>query len=172
MKTEKLSTDEILLQRIKDRIRWDIRVGNSDLLLKVTDGVVHLYGYFDESYRHTAAKSIVTSTEGVSGFMDHSRVLLSYYRSDRELEGLIMRQITNMTFLPGEWIDATVVDGVVKIEGVVFRPRLKAFAARSSWALSGVKDCINLIEIKKPPQILQTLMLKRKNDIFAALNAS
>jgi hyperosmotically inducible protein len=172
MSMTNLTKDEILLKTIKDRIKWDIRVGNSDVLLKVEDGVVHLYGYFDKSYRHAAAKSIVGSTEGVHGFVDHSKVLLSYYRSDRELEGLIMRQITGMAFLPGEWIDAEVCDGVVKIEGVVYRPRLKAFAARSSWALSGVKDCLNLIEITEPPQILRSLQSTKKSEVFAALNAS
>lgn len=153
MKTKHYKTeDQILLERIQNRIRWDIRVSNSDVSIKIRSGVVTLNGYFDKSYRHGAAVSIITTTEGVVELKDQSQVVDDYYRTDKELEILISKQILALPFLPGEWIDVEVCDGVVMLEGLVFRPRLKAFAARASWELSGIRDCINLIGLKETPE--------------------
>lgn len=144
--------DQKLLERIQNRIRWDIRVSNSDVSINVKTGVVTLNGYFDKPYRHGAAVSVITTTEGVVELRDESQVVDNFYRTDKELEILISKQTLALPFLPREWIDVDVCDGVVKLEGLVFRSRLKAFAARASWELSGVNDCINLISLKKPPE--------------------
>jgi hyperosmotically inducible periplasmic protein len=146
------SPDQALLERIQTRIRWDIRVSNSDLMIVVKDGEVTLRGYFDKPYRHSAALSVITSTEGVELFRDESQVVDDYSRTDKELESLISKQVLAVPFLPGEWINVDVCDGVVKLEGLVFRARLKAFAARASWELSGIKDCINSINLKEVPE--------------------
>lgn len=55
---------------------------------------------------------------------------------------------------PTEQISVEVVDGFVKLEGVVHSPRQKAHAAGIVWELSGVADCMNLIEIVEPPHAL------------------
>lgn len=80
------SPDQALLERIQTRIRWDIRVSNSDLMIVVKDGEVTLRGYFDKPYRHSAALSVITSTEGVELFRDESQVVDDYSRTDKELE--------------------------------------------------------------------------------------
>jgi osmotically-inducible protein OsmY len=121
----------------------------------VKDGFVTLLGYFDKPYRHTAALGIIKTTEGVEGFDDQSKVIEDYFRTDKELEILISKQILAMPFIEGEWIDVAVCDGVAKLEGKVFRPRFKAFAARSVWELSGIKDCLNIIEIKDTPNVAE-----------------
>jgi osmotically-inducible protein OsmY len=146
--------DHRLLERIRARIRWDIRVSNSDISLKVRDGRVTLFGYFDKPYRHAAAVNVITSAEGVKNFEDQSQVLGDYFRTDKELETLISKQVLGMAFSPGEWIDVSVCDGVARLEGRVSRSRHKAFAARATWELSGIKDCINMIEIGETPEVL------------------
>jgi hyperosmotically inducible protein len=155
MKTNRIVTDEVLLRRLHERIRWDIRVSNSDIVLKVKEGVVHLYGYFDKPYRHSAAMGVVAATEGVFDLIDHSCVLADYYRSDKELDTLIKKQISSWKFLPGEWVSVAVVDGVAKLDGKLCRPRFKAFAGQAVWQLSGIKDCINMIELTDPPKRLR-----------------
>ena len=52
----------------------------------------------------------------------------------------------------GEHIEVDVKDGIVKLYGEVYRPRLKAMAVGAVWELSGVRDCQNLIEIIQPPR--------------------
>lgn len=80
---------------------------------------------------------------------DLSKVTNGYSRTDKEISELITQQINVMPFLPGEWIEVEVVGGVVKLKGCVRRPKLKAFAASATWELSGVRDCINKIEIRE-----------------------
>jgi osmotically-inducible protein OsmY len=115
--------------------------------IKVENGQVTLHGYFDKPYRHSAAVTVITTTEGVVSLVDKSKVVEDYYRTDKELESLILKQILVLPFLPGEWINVDVADGVVKLKGLVFRTRFKAFAARAAWELSGIKDCVNRIEL-------------------------
>lgn len=143
--------DKDLLKKIQARIRWDIRVSNSDISIDVKNGCVTLHGYFDKPYRHAAALNIITTTDGVADFKDKSQIVEDYFRTDKELEVLITKQVQALPFVSGEWIDVEVCDGVAKLEGRVFRPRLKAFAARATWELSGIKDCINLIDLRPSP---------------------
>jgi osmotically-inducible protein OsmY len=158
--------DKELFRKITSRIRWDIRVSNSDVSIDVNNGCVTLRGNFDKPYRQEAAISIITTTDGIADFKDHSKVIVDYFRTDSELETLISKQILAMPFVSGEWIDVEVFDSVAKLEGLVFRPRLKAFAARATWELSGIKDCINLIDFKERPQ-----QQKSAQSIFESLNS-
>ncbi len=149
---QKLSDQEIL-KNISDRICWDIRVSNSDILVKVNDGCVMLLGYFDRAYRHKAAISLIKSTDGVTGLVDQSQVLDSYFRTDRDLEALIVRQVAELPLLSEEWIEVDVCDAKVTLTGQVTRPRLKAAAARAAWELSGIKDCDNCIQVCEAPSM-------------------
>lgn len=148
MEVSQQIADKRLEEKINSRIRWDIRVSSADVLIKVHSGKVSLYGYFDKSYRHQAVVEIIQSTEGVTKFKDLSQVVQDYYRGDTEINHLIQQQLSQYKLLDGEWIDVESADGVVKLEGEVFRPELKAFATKTAWELSGVQDCINLIQVQ------------------------
>lgn len=152
MKKNKLN-DSVLLAKIQERIRWDIRVSNFDTFIKVKKGFVTLYGYFDKSYRQEAAMHIIATTDGIKGIENQSQVLIDYFRSDKDLEDLIVKQIRVLPLQIGEWIDVEVENGVVKLQGTVNSSWHKAFAARSAWELSGVVDCINLIVITKVQEL-------------------
>jgi hyperosmotically inducible periplasmic protein len=141
-------SDKRLEERINDRIRWDIRVSEADVLVKIHGGKVSLYGYFDKTFRHQAVVDIIVNMEGVAKFKDLSQVVSDYYRGDKEIDSLIAKQLANHHFLKGEWIEAKTADGVVKLEGEVYRSEMKAFASKCCWELSGVQDCINLIQLK------------------------
>lgn len=154
MKTITKQNDQEIFERIQNRIRWDIRVSNSDISILVKNGTVTLFGYFDKTYRHAAAVNVIMTTVGVSAFIDESRVVDDYYRTDKELEILISKQLLPLNFRSGEWIDINVKNGVVTLDGVVFQSKLKSFAARAVWELSGVKDCINLISLTNSPEEL------------------
>lgn len=147
--------DAYLLKTIKDRIRWDVRVTNYDIHMKVKDGIVSLYGYFDKSYRKLAALKIIGTTEGVIEVQDHSQILDDYYRTDSDIEKLILKHIMRESLLEGEWINVNSKDGVVTLEGSVYRPQVKAMASRITWALSGVRDCHNVIKLLEQTELPQ-----------------
>lgn len=140
-----------LLLKIKDRIKWDKRISLEDLKVDVQGGVVTVSGYVDSAFKHHAALEAISETEGVWSIEDRIIVPQDYYRGDGELRDIIRKQLNDMIKLGDEHIEVDVYDGVVKLEGEVFRPRLKAMADSAVWELSGVRDCLNFIEIKSPP---------------------
>ncbi|MNY55366.1 BON domain protein [compost metagenome] len=76
---------------------------------------------------------------------------MDYYRTDDEIKQILLSELAELVKIGGEHIEVEVVDGIVKLEGEVYRPRLKASAVGSAWELSGVRDVLNFIEIRDPP---------------------
>lgn len=148
------SDDRDLVARIREGIKWDKRVSPADFEILAEGGFVFVRGYVDTSCKKQAALDVITTTEGVWSIEDKIVVLADFYRSDSEIQQLIESELSELVKICGEHIEVTVSDGVVKLEGEVFRPRLKAMAVINSWELSGVRDVINLIEIKDPPRRL------------------
>lgn len=141
-----------LAQKIRDRIKWDKRVSIADLDVVVRGGVVIVSGFVDTSYKKNAALEAISDTEGVWAVEDRIIVPTDYFRTDEEIANILESQLAEMIKIGGEHIEIDVVDGIVKLEGEVYRPRLKAMAVASAWELSGVRDVLNFIEIKDPPR--------------------
>ncbi|MCB0351801.1 MAG: BON domain-containing protein [Bdellovibrionales bacterium] len=150
--------DEILINRIRKRIKWDTRVSNSDVVIQAKKGEVTLTGSFDKQYRREAAVDLVSSTQGVLKFVDKSRVVPEYFRESLELEKLITKKIQLMQLPKGEWIEVSVKNGVVEFDGLVSMPRIKGFASRIAWELSGVQDCVNRIKVQREPSEIDMSM--------------
>lgn len=146
------SVDNELARKLRDRIKWDKRVSIADLEIVVHGGVVIVSGFVDTSHKKNAALEVISDTEGVWAVEDRIVVPVDYYRTDQELKEILETQLEEMIKVGGEHIEIDVVDGVVKLEGEVFRPRLKAMAVSAAWELSGVHDVLNFIEIKDPPR--------------------
>jgi osmotically-inducible protein OsmY len=140
-----------ILSQIKNRIKWDKRVSLADIRLSMQNDVLTVSGFVDTSYKKHAVLEIVNSIPGLFAIEDRIVVPSDYYRTDEELANIIRDQLCEVLKLGGEHIEVDVVDGVVKLEGEVFRPRLKAMASGIAWELSGVRDCLNFIEIVDPP---------------------
>jgi len=149
---KKNHVDNELAKVIRDRIKWDKRVSVADLDIVVRGGVVIVSGFVDTSYKKNAALETISDTEGVWAVEDRIVVPVDYYRTDEEITKILESQIAEMFKIGGEHIEIKAVDGIVKLEGEVFRPRLKAMAVASAWELSGVRDVFNFIEIKDPPR--------------------
>ncbi|WP_374075968.1 BON domain-containing protein [Bdellovibrio bacteriovorus] len=149
---KKNQVDSELARRIRDRIKWDKRVSIADLDVVVRGGVVIVSGFVDTSYKKNAALEAISDTEGVWAVEDRIVVPVDYYRTDEEITKILESQLAEMIKIGGEHIEVDVIDGIVKLEGEVFRPRLKAMAVASAWELSGVRDVLNFIEIKDPPR--------------------
>ncbi|AFY03197.1 BON domain-containing protein [Bdellovibrio bacteriovorus] len=154
MKTHLLKnqSDGELGRKIRDRIKWDKRVSLADLDIVIRDGVIVVSGFVDTCYKKNAALEVISETEGVWTIEDRIVVPADYYRSDEEIQNILQAQIEDMIKIGGEHIEVVVKDAVVRLEGEVFRPRLKATAVGAAWELSGVHDVVNAIEIKEPPR--------------------
>lgn len=142
---------DTLLKRINERMKWDKRVSPADFDIIVRGGVVIVNGFVDTSFKKNAALEIISDTDGVWALEDCIVVPMDYYRTDDEIKQILISELAELVKIGGEHIEVNVVDGIVKLEGEVYRPRLKATAVGCAWELSGVRDVLNLIEIKDPP---------------------
>ena len=143
-----------LLHRIRERIKWDKRVSLADLDITIRGGVVIVNGFVDTSYKKNAVLEIISEMEGVWAVEDRIVVPIDYYRTDDEIAQILKTTLAELVMIGGEHVEVEVVDGIVKLEGEVFRPRMKATAVSSAWELSGVRDVLNFIEIREPPHRL------------------
>lgn len=141
-----------LCRVIHERVKWDKRVSLADLDIVIQGDRVIVSGYVDTSYKKNAALEVIADTEGVWSIEDRIVVPADYYRTDEEIHQILSGQMDDIIKVGGEHIEIEVIDGVVKLEGEVFRPRLKAMAVACAWELSGVKDVLNYIEIVDPPR--------------------
>lgn len=147
----KNQVDSELSRKICDRIKWDKRVSLADLDIVVRGGLIIVSGYVDTCYKKNAALEVISETDGVWSVEDRIVVPADYYRSDEEITKILESQFSEMIKIGGEHIEVHVKDGLVKLEGEVFRSRLKALAVTFAWELSGVQDVFNFIQIKDPP---------------------
>ncbi|WP_413576123.1 BON domain-containing protein [Bdellovibrio sp. HCB290] len=149
-KNNPIDTD--LRRKICERLKWDKRVSPADFDVIVRGCAVIVTGSCDTSFKKMAALELVSDFEGVWSIEDRIVVPSDYYRSDEELKMLIEQSLEDFVKIGGEHISVFVEDGVVTLEGEVFRPRLKALAVGSAWELSGVVDVINNIMIVESPR--------------------
>jgi osmotically-inducible protein OsmY len=163
--TKTIKNDAELLESIKERIKWDSRLSNSDVIIKVKNSSVEVMGVFESATRKRAIGYILRTTKGVAKFSDYTNVIPSRKRSDTEIQKILSKKINDFYLFDGEWIDIKVSKGEVLYQGVVYRKNLKAFASRMAWELSGVNDCTNLIKIKRPP-------LKKAGFLYLAIPAA
>ncbi|MBO9665582.1 MAG: BON domain-containing protein [Bdellovibrio sp.] len=146
--------DNELARKIRDRIKWDKRVSPADFDVVVRGCAVIISGYVDTSYKKMAALELVSDVDGVWSIEDRIVVPSDYHRTDDELKAIITNAVDEMIKIGGEHLEVDVVDGIVKFEGEVFRPRLKALAVCSAWELSGVRDVVDEVHIIEPPRRL------------------
>ncbi|WP_413585573.1 BON domain-containing protein [Bdellovibrio sp. HCB274] len=153
MGTQKINpVDTDLRRKICERLKWDKRVSPADFDVIVRGCAVIVTGSCDTSFKKMAALELVSNIDGVWSIEDRIVVPSDYYRSDEELKMLIEQSLEDFVKIGGENISVFVEDGVVTLEGEVFRPRLKALAVGSAWELSGVVDVINNIMIVESPR--------------------
>jgi osmotically-inducible protein OsmY len=163
---EKDRMDNDLMTKICDRIKWDKRVSLADLDFVVRDGVVIVSGCVDTCFKKSAALEVLSNIEGVIAVEDEILVPVDFARTDNEIQRILEAQVAEIVKIGGEHIEVSVNEGVVKLEGQVLRPRLKAMADTSAWELSGVRDVFNLIEIYDPPHRVPITLEANENIRF------
>lgn len=139
--------DGTLYHQIRDLLNWDKRVSTEDINFIIRDGKVILFGQVDSLFRKKAAVQIVEAVATGMEVVDYIDIARDTVRTDHEMKEAIRRQLKAIKLLPGEFVTVDVCEGVVKLDGIVFRPRLKGLADSFAWELSGVRDCLNMIEI-------------------------
>lgn len=157
--------NEELHNEIINKFKWDKRINPVDFGIVVKNHTVNISGYVDNFLKKQAALDVLHQIPDVHRVYDNIVVLYDYYRTDIELRKIIEKQISDLMLTHGEHIEVEVVDSIVKLEGEVYRPRIKGLADSICWELSGVHDCYNFIDVvDRPHETQASISLIKKED--------
>lgn len=167
-------SDAQLTSDVIEELRWDPRVGRSEIGCAVHDGVVTLSGQVDSFARKHAATSAAERVSGVRVVADELTVHLpsSSARTDIDIAHAVADALRWDIEVPDEKIKARVDNGWVFLEGDVEWGYERAAAERAVRYLTGVKGVTNQIEIAKrawAPEIKSRIesALKRSAELNA-----
>ncbi len=145
-------SDEEILQRVLDELRWDPQVEPTDVGVEVDDGVVTLTGTVESFPMKYAAENAARRVVGVKAVANDIQVRLpqEQARTDTDIAKAAADALEWNTQVPHERIKVVVRDGWVTLEGDVDWHFQREAAERSVRDLMGVKGVTNLITVSAP----------------------
>jgi len=145
-------TDSDVQQDVLRELKWDPRIEETDVGVEVDDGVVTLSGTVGSWGKRYAAAEAAHRVRGVLDIANDIAVKTpgTPGRTDTDIAGAVRNALVWDVFVPDTRIRSTVSNGVVTLEGDVDTWTQHDDAARTVRNLSGVREVVNLIEIKAP----------------------
>jgi osmotically-inducible protein OsmY len=144
-----VKSDRAIQEDVLQELRWDSRIRQEEVGVKVDDGVVTLTGIVDSWAKKLAAKEAAHRVVGVRDVADDVRVKLpgSLQRTDTEIAKGVRFALEWDAFVPDQDIRSTVSDGLVTLEGQVHTLRQKEDAARAIRGVGGVRGVNNWLTV-------------------------
>jgi osmotically-inducible protein OsmY len=146
-------SDLQIQQDVMREMRWDTRIGATEVGVEVDKGIVTLTGTVDSYAKKYAAKEAAHRVAGVLDVAEDIRVQFpgSGRKTDAEIARAVRLALEWDVFVPDKKIQSTVSDGWVTLEGEVEFLREREDAARAVRNLAGVKGVWNqlMVETKK-----------------------
>jgi osmotically-inducible protein OsmY len=143
-------TDTQIHRDVLEELRWDSRVGETEVGVEVDAGVVTLTGTVPSWAKRSAAQEAARRVIGVHDVANDIKVKVpgGLARNDTEIAQAVRRALEWDVFVPEERISSTVSDGFVTLEGTVERSSQRDDAERAIRNLTGVRAVINKITVK------------------------
>lgn len=144
-------SDKELERDVGHELRWDSRIGETTINLRVRDGVATLTGIVTSYAKKVAAQEAAHRVTGVLDVANDIEVKPANgsARRDTEIAAAVRNALEWDALVPNEQILSTVSDGWVTLEGNVNYCREREDAERAILRLSGVIGVINKITIQK-----------------------
>ena len=142
--------DDAQLQReVLSELRWDTRIGGTDIGVAVTDGVVTLTGTNTNYAKKLAAQAAAHRVNGVLDVANDIEVKLSddESRTDTEIAHAVRNALEWDVLVPDRNIESTVSNGWVTLAGSVNSLRERDDAERAVWHLAGVRIVYNQLTV-------------------------
>lgn len=136
---------------VSEELRWDPRVGRTEIGVAARDGVVTLSGEVDSYPRKEAAIKAAERVSGVRVVADELRVKLSdsVTKTDMEVAHAVADSLRWDIEVPDDKIKARVDNGWVWLDGDVEFEYERSAAERAVRYLIGVSGVTNNIRIQK-----------------------
>jgi osmotically-inducible protein OsmY len=142
-------TDTQIMDDVLRKLRWDNRVEDADVGIRVEDGLVTLTGHVSSYAAKLAAQEAAFRVGGVTAIANDIDV--RQLKTDRPSDTSIAQRVHDAlewdVYVPHERIEATVTDGWVKLNGEVDNWTERADAERPVRYLWGVKGVTNTIKV-------------------------
>jgi osmotically-inducible protein OsmY len=137
-------------QDVMRELRWDTRIGPTEVGVEVDKGVVTLTGTVENFAKKHAATDAAHRVAGVLDVANDIKVHLpgSPGRTDTEIARAVRSALEWDAFVPDQRIRSNVTDGWVTLEGEVEVLREREDAAKVVRRLEGVKGVWNQITVK------------------------
>jgi osmotically-inducible protein OsmY len=144
-----MRTDAEIEKDVKAELRWSPEIDETDIAIKVKDGVVALTGFVHALFEKYRAESAVTRIAGVAGVANDIQVRVSPTdeRPDPEIARDAVAAIRSRLPTASEKIKVLVDQGQVTLEGKVEWQYQRASAESAVCTLQGVRHVENLIQI-------------------------
>lgn len=144
-------SDKELERDVGHELRWDSRIGETTINVRVRDGVATLTGIVTSYAKKLAAQEAAHRVTGVLDVANDIEVKPANgsARRDTEIAAAVRSALEWDALVPNEQIKSTVSDGWVTLEGNVNYWREREDAERAILRLSGVIGVTNKITILK-----------------------
>jgi osmotically-inducible protein OsmY len=145
-----IRSDNDIQTDVIDEYVWDPAVDAPDVGVQVHDGVVTLTGAVDSYAIKLAAERAAQRVDGVRAVANDLTVKSPLTHDDTDIaKGAAFALQANIA-LPPDAIDVTVQNGKVTLRGEVSSYYQRVAAENAVQFLRGVRDVINLLQVKQP----------------------
>lgn len=144
-----VKSDREIQEDVLSELRWDSRIGQTQVGVEVDDGVVTLTGTVDSWWKKVAAKEAAHRVAGVRDVADDVRVKIAggFERTDTEIAKDLRFALEWDAFVPDKDIQSTVSDGWVTLEGRVHTLLQKENADNAIRGVKGIKGVHNRLTV-------------------------
>jgi len=159
---QKKKTDNEIKQQVLRELKWDSRIGWSEIGVEVMEGVVTLTGVVFSYAKKLAAQEAAHRISGVLDVANDVEVRPDgvFMRSDADIARAMRHILEWDALVPDERIKSTVSDGWVTLEGDVDFWHQREDAERTVLRLGGVIGVTN--EITVAPKIVDPKELREE----------
>jgi osmotically-inducible protein OsmY/uncharacterized protein (DUF2267 family) len=145
-----IRSDNDIQTDVLDEFFWDPEVAAPDIGVEVDDGVVTLTGTVDRYAMKLAAERAAQRVDGVRAVANDLMVRTALTHNDTDIAKAAADALEANIAVPKGAVDVTVQNGKVTLRGEVDWAYRRYAAANSVRDLRGVRDVINLVQVKQP----------------------
>lgn len=150
MATSILHSDNDIQTDVLDEFFWDPEVEAPDIGVQVHDGVVTLSGAVETYAVKMAAEEAAQRVDGVRAVANELTVRTPLTHNDTDIAKAAADALAANVSVPPDAIEVTVQNGKVTLRGEVNWAFQRVAAVHSVRNLRGVRDVVNLIQLKQP----------------------
>jgi len=148
-------TKDLKLQRdVIDELEWEPSVNAEHIGVTARDGVVTLSGHVESFAEKLAAEKAALRVKGVRALAQDIRVELptSKKTADDEIAARALKMLEWDVLVPSDRISVKVENGILTLSGEVDQFYQSDEAERDVWRLSGVRDVVNFVKVRRHTQ--------------------